>query len=269
MRLVALLILGSLFSAAQADAFPVHRRLFQVKYGGSVRCEVCHQGGGGSRRNVYGDAWSKSGETLEGFAAIEAADSDGDGFANKAEIEGKSNPGDPNSTPSNPGARYQRVQAVPIPTEQLLMVFERASSIEASELTLDPKQVGKIEKAVGRKLTDEDKLPTLYFALEGQKRAAVAAFTDVASKGGRMTLLVGVGGAGEVNGLALLRAGNDEPAIYRPYLDCLKGAKLGKIPGPGEGGCPNVPGKANEQKALKSAVALTLETLGAVYGKGS
>ncbi|MBK6685100.1 MAG: hypothetical protein IPG45_11590 [Deltaproteobacteria bacterium] len=268
MRALIPLLLAATLWPVPASAFPVHRRLFQTQYPGSVRCELCHKSGGGSGRNEYGLAWQKAGETVSAFAAIDSLDSDGDGATNRAEIDAASNPGDPNSTPKSPGARYRRPQTVPIPTEQLLLVFPRVSGMEAMEATLDEAQAKAIEKGWGRKLSDEDRLPTLYFATEANQRVAVANFVDVVARNQHFTLLVGVNTDGSVRALALLRAGADEPELYRPYLDCLKGAKLGQVPTAGKGGCPNLSGRTEETKALSAGVDLTLRTMQALFKKG-
>lgn len=56
--------------------------------------------------NAYGLAYENAGRTVEALAAIAKLDSDGDGFANEAEIAALRYPGDPTSRPGQPLAPF-------------------------------------------------------------------------------------------------------------------------------------------------------------------
>jgi hypothetical protein len=56
-----------------------------------------------SQATGYGRDFLGAGANLEAFERIAKMDSDGDGFANLDEIKARSNPGDPGSTPADPG----------------------------------------------------------------------------------------------------------------------------------------------------------------------
>jgi hypothetical protein len=66
-------------------------------------CITCHVSSNpyiNGGRNPYGDDFEKEGSNREAFGAIELWDSDDDGFSNKAEIENRTFPGDPDSVPA-------------------------------------------------------------------------------------------------------------------------------------------------------------------------
>src|SRR3990170_5244638 len=87
------------FQVTSLFSFPAKRRLFELKYGYKTVCNQCHVDGGGSDNNDYGLDFHRNGQNLAAFPEIETKDSDGDGSSNLAEIQAKSNPGDPRSTP--------------------------------------------------------------------------------------------------------------------------------------------------------------------------
>lgn len=101
--LVLACIPGLLLVAGRVQALPAYDRLFKQKYTYSTNCAACHISGGGSQNTGYGRAFLAAGATLEAFDRIAKMDSDGDSYTNIDEIQARSNPGDPKSTPKNPG----------------------------------------------------------------------------------------------------------------------------------------------------------------------
>lgn len=90
------------FGVTSAHAVSSYLSNFESTYpvaAGSVidTCSLCHASLSTYARNVYGSAFASAGHS---FTAIQAADSDGDGFSNLAEINAKTFPGDPNSHPA-------------------------------------------------------------------------------------------------------------------------------------------------------------------------
>ena len=76
-------------------------------------CTLCHTGSpSGSNLNSYANAYAANGYN---FAAIEALDSDGDGFSNIAEINARTFPGDPASKPAASDTTPPTVTAFSIP----------------------------------------------------------------------------------------------------------------------------------------------------------
>ena len=100
----------SLFSI---DAKPIFARYYKQSYGYMPSCSSCHKDGGGSVLNAYGEAFKKAGNSPEAFSKISSLDLDGDGFTNEAESKVKANPGDKNSTPTNPGTWLDPNSLVP------------------------------------------------------------------------------------------------------------------------------------------------------------
>lgn len=259
--LLAVVAVSSLAPIAEADAFPVHRRMFRSTYDKAVRCELCHARGGGNRRNAYGDAWFSAGETIEAFRKIESADSDGDGVVNIVEIEGGSNPGDPRSTPDNPGRRWKASQRVPIPKGQLELVFGHPEKIEAVEIDVDDAKAAKIAKALGRPPREEERFPTLYFAVNDGRRSAVALFGHRQTAEGRFTVLVSLDAKAKVDRVAIFRAGKSDGTDLMPYARCLQGYGVRDLPRAGESGCPRGAGTEPIRLTVQSALATAAAAL--------
>jgi hypothetical protein len=262
-----LLSLSLLALAADAWAYPVDRRLFQAQYGKAVRCELCHSNGGGTERNGFGKAWQKAGETLEAFRAIEGTDSDGDGVKNLEEIKKGSNPGDARSTPDNPGTRWTRGEQIPIPGDQLVMTFGPTDEILATEPAVSPEQARAVEQAIGRPLAQDERYPTLYFAVVDGKRVAVAAFAYPKVGNHRFTILMSIEPSGNLKKVVMFRAGQDSPGLYQPFLGCLAGKNRGSFGPSGSAGCPEPPGRRAEIKAMTSAVRAALSTVAVLFQK--
>ena len=266
--LLRCLVLLSLTLPQVGMAYPIHRRMFIEAYGKPTRCELCHVRGGGSRRNQYGMDWKKRGETIQAFTDIELKDSDGDGISNKEEILAGSNPGDAKSVPGKPGRRWKRMQRVPVPTDQLVLVLQNPGKIEALERRMVPRQAKRIEELLRTALSTEDRLPTIYFALEGKRRREAAVFSYVRVGAQLFTLLVGVEPDGRTGKLALFRAGDDMPEDYRPLLDCLKGQSLKELSGRKAQKCIFKGPDRRNQRALIMGARKVLLTMKALFTKG-
>jgi hypothetical protein len=261
-----LLSLSVLAVSGAARAYPVDRRLFQAQYGKAVRCELCHSNGGGTERNGFGKAWQKAGENLEAFKAIEGADSDGDGVKNLDEIKKGSNPGDARSTPDNPGSRWTRGEQIPIPSDQLVMTFGPTDEIQATEPTVSPEQARAVEQAIGRPLAQDERFPTLYFAVKDGKRVAVGAFAYPKVGSHRFTILMSIEPSGNLKKVVMFRAGQDSPGMYQPFLGCLAGKSRSNITSAGAG-CPEPAGRKAEIKAMTGAVRAALWTVATLFSK--
>jgi len=190
---------------APADALPAYARLYQGKYGYRVPCELCHTSGGGSAINDYGRDFLRAGANLPAFGKVETKDSDDDGSNNLAEITAKANPGDPRSTPAKLGDWLANAGQANVPTADLKKLFPSADSFAALEGTLKPAQVEAIEKTIGAKLLDEDRLPTFYFAIKGGKRYALAQYVSIRAEPGLVTIAVAMDTTGIVSGVKILK----------------------------------------------------------------
>lgn len=108
--LAAVAVLSAVISTAgfsllvsPAQSTPEYMSQFNAKYdarGSKLdSCLTCHteQQGGAEKLNAYGRDF---GAANRDFGAIEAKDSDGDGFSNLDEIKVETFPGDPNDNPN-------------------------------------------------------------------------------------------------------------------------------------------------------------------------
>ncbi|MEJ5376034.1 MAG: hypothetical protein WHX93_05605 [bacterium] len=99
---VTVLVLAfSLGWVLQAYAVGSYLSDLNSRYSSSYSCTVCHTSTSGQApRNAYGQAFEAANNSFE---AIEAQDSDSDGFTNLVELQAGTLPGDANSKPSGPG----------------------------------------------------------------------------------------------------------------------------------------------------------------------
>lgn len=188
--------------AASAEALPAYRRLFEKAQGYAISCTMCHTKGGGSALTTYGVDFLKAGMNRQAFTALSSKDSDGDGATNRVEIEKKSNPGDPASTPDQPGVWLDRIDALAVPADHLKMLFSGVTKFSSVEGALFPDQVTTMESRLGAALTEADKLPTFYFAVTGEGanavRTGVALIVQGKSPKGPMTVGTAVDLAGKI-----------------------------------------------------------------------
>ena len=267
---VALAMLVSAMTAPRAFAFPAYARLAAEAYGRRFNCELCHGYGGGTERTVYGRAWQDHGADASSFRAIDKLDSDGDGTSNRAEIDAGSNPGDPRSTPAEPGRYAARISKTFVPTDQLELVFGHVDSIDAVDATLDAKQRGKIESAVGRGLSVTERLPTLYFAVRDGKRQAIGMFVHAERESREYAALVGMSAHGVIEKVALFHGEPKGGTTVRAYLDCMVGRDRGAFTAGAVLDCPAV-AQAKVPRAdlaaLTSSVGASLWTVSTLLSK--
>lgn len=220
--------------SATAFAFPAHRRLVKLVYQRDVNCTLCHADASGAQRTSYAKDWqkahdrSKTSSGREAFETIEKLDSDGDGVDNGTELRAGSNPGDKASTPDAPGSAYLETARIPVPEEQIRLVFDALEGVAAAEPALSEQQIGAIEKDLERPLDEFERLPTLFYAVNGRKRTGVAAFGQfkVAGLRGFYSYLASFSTAGALQKVALFATGDDEGSTYMKFLRCVEAAGI-------------------------------------------
>lgn len=219
-RLAAGLALGVIVLCVVTDAFalPSSRRLFEAKYGYKVTCALCHEKGGGSSSNDYGKAFLRAGANRPAFAKIEARDSDDDGVSNGQEIQSRANPGDPRSTPDKAGDWLADAGKVPIPDKPLKNLFPGAEAFAAVEGSLNQAQVTFVQEKTGEPLTDDDKVPTFYFAIAQGKRYGVAQFVRVEGKKQPMSVAVALDTKGRTTAVKVLKSEDDKRFAEEAFL---------------------------------------------------
>lgn len=212
------LVVIALGVVTDAFALPSSRRLFEAKYGYKVTCALCHEKGGGSSSNDYGKAFLRAGANGPAFAKIEARDSDDDGVSNGQEIQSRSNPGDPRSIPDKAGDWLADAGKVPIPDKPLKALFPGAEAFAAVEGSLNQTQVALVQEKTGEPLTDDDTVPTFYFAIAQGKRYGVAQFVRVEGKKQPMSVAVALDTKGRITAVKVLKSDDDTRFPEEPFL---------------------------------------------------
>lgn len=249
----ALFFFGVATLPGTAHALPAYSRLYQAKYGYRPSCAACHTSGGGSTVTDYGRDFLRAGANFPAYARVEGKDSDGDKVQNLEEIKAKANPGDPRSVPANAGDWLKEAEKVPIPEEQLKELFPDADAFAALEGTLKPDQVAAAEGRLGVTLTEEDKVPTFYFAIKGGKKYGVAEFVSAGSAKGPISVAVAMDAGATVTGVRILKNPTDKGVEDAAFLGQFRGKKAGD---PMEVGRDLVPAKGSEEVSTSVAVSV-------------
>ena len=249
-----------------AFALPSSRRLFEAKYGYKVTCALCHEKGGGSSGNDYGKAFLRAGANGPAFGKIESKDSDDDGVANGAEITAKSNPGDPRSTPDKPGDWLADAGKAPIPDKPLKDLFAGADAFAAIEGSLNEAQVAFVQDKTGEALTEDDKVPTFYFAIAQGKRYGVAQFIRVEAKEQPMSVAVALDTKGRITAVRVLKSKEDKRFGDELFLKQFVGKTINDPLKVGTDVTP-VSGEESLSQAFSTEVQKALWIVQAVFGK--
>lgn len=211
-------------------ALPSHKRLWERKYGYSVSCMLCHNKGGGSQLNSYGEDFQRFGMTPAAFAQIEKRDSTKNGFTNIEKIKAKANPGDALSTPKNPTDWLSRIEESLMPLEDLKKIFPEVTKFSLLEGTLYTDQISEIEKGLNEKLSEADAVPTFYFAIKEQEgkllRVGVAVFSTPTKSPDKLILGIGVDLTGKINNVVLIKNKFSDKLASNNFLSQFKGKSL-------------------------------------------
>ncbi len=262
----AALFLGIWLIPSTVFALPAYSRLFQAKYGYRSGCVLCHSNGGGSAVTDFGRDFLRGGANFGAFGKIEGRDSDGDGSANLEEIKKKANPGDARSTPKSPGDWLGDADKVPLPQKELKQLFPDAQAFAALEGSLKAEQVERIQARLGAPLTDEDKVPTLYFALKGGKKYAVALYVSVPTPKGPMSVAVALDTGAVVTVVRILKNPDDKAVEQAAFLKQFKGKRQTDAFVVGKD-IVAAPGAPTLSQAVATAVHKASVIMNAVFGK--
>lgn len=267
-KFVCALLFGMILLAWIGNAFalPSSRRLFQGKYGYKVTCSLCHEKGGGSSSNDYGKAFLRSGGNFQAFAKIEKKDSDQDGIINIDEIVAKSNPGDTRSTPEKPGDWLAEAGKVPVPEKQLKDLYPEADAFAAVEGSLNETQVTFVQSNAGVTLTEDDKVPTFYFAIAQGKRYSVVQFIRVEGKKQPLSVAVAVDIKGQITKVKVLKSKEDKRLSGNPFLPQFAG-KTFKDPFKVGADLTAVPGLEPLSQTFSAEIRKSLWVIQAVFAR--
>lgn len=141
-----------ILNTAYSYAMPAFARQYKQHYGYTPSCHACHQEGGGTPLNNYGEAYQDNGENKAAFKLIAELDSDKDGFANGVEASTKSDPGNPKSTPSKPGEWLELSNLIP---KEIQALFPKAEAWKPLDATLTEQDIQRAD-TMGVKLSRED-----------------------------------------------------------------------------------------------------------------
>lgn len=177
--------------AVPAQAFPNYAVLYKAKYGYLPSCLACHDQDSW-QNNKFGKEFSRAGRNLKAFDAIADKDADGDGFKNLEEIVGKSNPGDPQSTPKHAGDWLAEAGIHP-PQKLLKAAFEGASAFKVTEVTLTQDQADALAKKWGAALPDESRYAVVFEAMRDAAKAGAGTYLSVDLPGAKGASLFFIG----------------------------------------------------------------------------
>jgi len=156
-------------NALSAFAMPSFARQFKHQYGYIPSCHACHQEGGGTPLNDYGQAFKDKGKNTAAFSLIATLDSDHDGFNNELEASKKANPGDAKSTPSKPGSWLDLSSLIP---KEVQTLFPNATAWKPLDAILTAKDISRAE-SMGVNLSAEDE-NTIYIPVANRRPIGTA-----------------------------------------------------------------------------------------------
>jgi hypothetical protein len=129
--MATLMLAWGLGTALPAAAEPRFAQMYKQHAGYMPSCAACHQDGGGSDLNAYGEAFKDAGNSMRSFAALAEGDADGDGFSNAAEVAAKAHPGDAASTPKTPGDWLSMAALIPREVQRVFPDIRQYKPLDA------------------------------------------------------------------------------------------------------------------------------------------
>ncbi|MEK6542839.1 MAG: hypothetical protein AABZ44_00160 [Elusimicrobiota bacterium] len=163
----AIIFFVSVVAVTPALALPQYGSLFEARYKYRSDCSLCHVKGS-EEVNAYGKAFILYGANIEALKELEKPDIDKDGFLGRDEIQARSNPGDPLSTPKQAGKWLKKPGVSKIPTRLLRRAFPDARKFTVLERPLTELETMNLEKKVGKEnVEDIYRWPVVFVAHAG------------------------------------------------------------------------------------------------------
>jgi len=166
-----------LFLATPLHAFPNYALMYKSAFTYLPSCLACHDKDSWDP-NKFGKQFGKNGRSRKTFEAVAGLDADGDGIANSIEIQARSNPGDPRSTPKSPGDWLKETGIRP-PKKILRVAFPGASDFKVREVIMDEKQAGELSTAWGEPIPDESRYCAIFDASDNAAKAGSGTYLSV------------------------------------------------------------------------------------------
>jgi hypothetical protein len=218
------LVLMLTMNALSAFAMPTFARQYKHQYGYIPSCHACHQEGGGTPLNEYGQAFKGEGKNSAAFELIAAIDSDKDGFTNELEATKKSNPGDTNSTPSSQGDWLDLSSLIPKEVQNL---FPDATAWKPLDAILTDKDIARA-KSLGVTLSAEDE-NTIYIPVAKRRPIGTALIFPVIHKGETFFLLMATDRQLNISQVSLLKTDKSPEKISSELFKEFVGSPLQSV----------------------------------------
>lgn len=106
-----------------------------------------------------------------------------------------------------------------LPEERLRTLFPDAEEFTIQEKVLTPEQIGKIEKRLGRKLSEQDKIPVFYIAKKGGKSLGLAFFSEVEDSQGIIQGGVALDPVGKIKKITLYEKKISDPGFLDQFVE--------------------------------------------------
>lgn len=208
------LFLALCMTSASVSAQPSYARQFKQQYGYNASCQACHSEGGGTKLNLYGEAFKEHGQHLSSFKKIAMLDSDLDGTPNEAEALAKSNPGDKQSTPKNKGNWLDLSSLIP---QSVQARFPDAEAWKPLDAILTEKDIAKAT-TLGVSLSADDE-NTIYIPVANRRPIGTAIIFPATFQEQTFFLLMTTDRQLNFSKLSILDAGNAPALPKSPLFD--------------------------------------------------
>lgn len=133
----------------------------ESRAGYRMSCYACHQPRDG-RLTPYAAEYLRLHRGFSALEALDLMDPDRDGVVSKTEIQARSNPGDPRSTPEHIGDWLAAAKSAPVPVKILSGIFGTGLACEVIDRRLPSEKTQEAERFLEEKLPDEDLFPTVF-----------------------------------------------------------------------------------------------------------
>lgn len=194
-------------AAPWSAAIPPYAQLFKAKYRYRPNCTLCHDRASWEPTE-YGKMFHELGRNMDALTAMEKLDPDGDGSLTEQEIQAKSNPGDPRSTPQRVGPWLKATAPVAPPAQHLRALFAESKKYKLHDEPLNAQQVKNIERQLNESLRDEEKYPVYFAVGSDHEPQGFALYASTAEKEKPCFFLAGYGlnpeGTISVSGIRML-----------------------------------------------------------------
>lgn len=117
------------------------------------------------------------------------------------------------------------------PGEKLKALFPQAESFEQKNLYVSDEQRGRIEKALGSRLPEEDLKPSIYLAVVRNtpdaplRKAGAIMFIDAHGPGGKIEMGVVVSGKGDLLKILIFENKESQKITQQVFLNQFEGKK--------------------------------------------